>query len=176
MPNGQYSVAIDLPQEVWRIIPSFEKYAVSNFGRVKRVTPAFGTRPGRLLTPWLSRKGYPTVHVGRKREVHVLVALAFLGPRPEGYEINHKDAKPANSYLDNLEYVTHQRNMQHAAENGCFKKMLPLDTVQAIRQAREQGLSLNQLVLQFHLPKSVIWRTIKRPPYQSLYHRPKVFG
>ena len=50
--------------------------------------------------------------------VHSLVALAFIGPRPEGMEVNHKDCDKQNNALNNLEYVTHGENQRHAAQMG----------------------------------------------------------
>ena len=34
----------------WRIIPSFPNYAVSNYGKVKRLTSGLKTRPSKILT------------------------------------------------------------------------------------------------------------------------------
>ena len=44
--------------------------------------------------------------------VHILVAEAFLGPKPEGLQANHKDGNRANPCLENLEYLTASENTQ----------------------------------------------------------------
>jgi hypothetical protein len=67
----------------------------------------------------LNRKGYPTANLRRdaKRQtipVHKLVATAFIGPRPAGKEINHRDGNKANNALPNLEYLTPSENMRHS--------------------------------------------------------------
>ena len=49
---------------------------------------------------------------------HKLVTRAFLGECPDGMEVNHIDGDKTNNRLDNLEYVTHSRNMVHAFESG----------------------------------------------------------
>ena len=50
--------------------------------------------------------------------IHQIVAWTFLGILPDGFEINHKDGKRIFPGLDNLEYVTHAGNMQHAKRTG----------------------------------------------------------
>lgn len=51
--------------------------------------------------------------------VHRLVAAKFIGPCPEGMEINHKDGNKENNHWTNLEYVTHAENIRKAyAECG----------------------------------------------------------
>ena len=53
-----------------------------------------------------------------KFSVHRLIAIAFL-PNPTNFpEINHIDGAPLNNKLDNLEWCTHQQNMQHAWDTG----------------------------------------------------------
>src|SRR6185369_6475365 len=49
--------------------------------------------------------------------VHRLVAAAFIGPCPEGCEVNHKDLNKANNSVGNLEYITHAENVKHARQN-----------------------------------------------------------
>lgn len=60
-------------------------------------------------------KEYPRVLIQREGEprgqrrrygVHQLVAAAFLGPRPDGHDIDHIDGDPQNSKPSNLRYET----------------------------------------------------------------------
>lgn len=37
--------------------------------------------------------------------VHILVASAWIGPRPEGFHVDHKDENHLNNRPDNLQYV-----------------------------------------------------------------------
>src|SRR5258708_14980588 len=67
------------------------------------------------LRPGLRRDGYRFVAlckngIVRQPTVHSLVMAAFVGPRPNGAEINHKDGKRQNNILSNLEYVTQIEN------------------------------------------------------------------
>ncbi len=76
-------------------------------------------RPGKGLKLSASGNGYLffVAHKDRKKKiiyVHTLVALIHHGPRPEGYQINHKDGDKSNNHPENLEYVTPSENRLHS--------------------------------------------------------------
>ena len=112
--------------ERWRIILEFPAYAASTPGRIRRAQPGIGNRSrvGRVLTPTLNRRtGYYSVSLNRdrkqyRRDVHRLVAAAFLGPCPPGSEVNHRDGDKTNNRSANLEYVTRAHNIRHAMGSG----------------------------------------------------------
>ena len=98
-------------RERWKIIEWYESYAVSNFGRVRNLNT------GRLLKHQNSKRGgnYAFINLSKEgkrvnRNVHTLVAYAFLGDRPEEKLIHHIDENRMNPRADNLEYVTHIEN------------------------------------------------------------------
>jgi hypothetical protein len=98
-------------------------YAISDDGRVQRLTHGRRTFAGRMLKLTPKTCGYLKVSpviLGKNVHfyVHDLVAEAFIGPKPEGAEVNHKDGNKHNNWHENLEYVTHLGNMQHAAATG----------------------------------------------------------
>lgn len=118
-------------QEQWRPVVGYEGlYEVSSHGRVRsldRIVPykdgrkrfAQGqhlrqSRGGTARRP-LVALGFGTHH---KHEVHVLVAAAFLGPRPTGMQICHNDGNPANNTVENLRYDTPSENMQDSLRHG----------------------------------------------------------
>ncbi len=52
--------------------------------------------------------------------VHVLVAEAFLGPKPDGMVVDHKDRNRSNNDISNLRYITqaeNNRNSNHCVEH-----------------------------------------------------------
>lgn len=103
-------------------------YAVSSDGQVRsydRVVPTHGgtrTTKGRVLKQTPDAYGYPTVKLvlpgtrGNTQKVHVLVANAFIGSRPIGLDVCHKDSNKLNNDVSNLWYATRQRN--HADKVG----------------------------------------------------------
>lgn len=123
--------------ESWRPVVGYEGiYEVSDHGRVRRVLAGQGARPGYILSPTQAGRGYaegrayPSVCIykGRtvaRRNVHQLVAEAFIGPRPEGMHINHKDSDKSNNHATNLEYVTPSENYWHAVEAGAIPGVKP---------------------------------------------------
>lgn len=128
-----------LPGEVWRPLPGREsEYLVSSHGRVRsvdrQIENAAGGRcdayarfvRGRLLSQRTARGGYRVVslsgaHPGN-RLVHRLVAEAFVGPAPDGYQVNHRNGDKLDNRPENLEYVTPSENTQHAYDTGLQKR------------------------------------------------------
>jgi predicted XRE-type DNA-binding protein len=103
----------------WRTIPGQEgRYAVSDAGEVMSMNFKGSGLPG-VLKPGLCR-GYATVEIGadKRYTVHRLVAAAFIGPRPDGMQINHKNGNKADNRLENIEYCTQSENMKHAFATG----------------------------------------------------------
>ena len=74
----------------------------------------FSEYSNRFLTHERTKNGYLRVEIqGKHYLVHRLVAMAFLGIKSNGYEVNHKDQNPENNDIDNLEWVTHKENINY---------------------------------------------------------------
>ena len=99
--------------EIWKVIPGYENYSVSNLGRV--IGPFGG-----VLNPAKLRDGYIQASICKDGtckglKVHKLVAAAFLDLdlSNKKIQINHLDGNPSNNKLDNLEICNQSRNMLH---------------------------------------------------------------
>lgn len=107
--------------EIWKTIPNCKGYyQVSDLGVIK----SFHNGERVLKQNGIGRnRKYKSVSLktnnGWKcRQVHRLVAMAFI-PNPENKEqINHKDGDPSNNHIDNLEWCDAFENMQHAVKMG----------------------------------------------------------
>lgn len=117
----------DFPiEEIWRDVVGYEGvYQVSNHGRVMRVSMARGAVLGALTKIHVNELvgGYCYVRLSASgkatsKVLHSLVARAFLGECPKGYEVNHIDADKLNNRVSNLEYVTRADNVKHAVKHG----------------------------------------------------------
>lgn len=109
--------------ERWLPVPGWAAYEVSDAGSVRRSRAARGATVGRVLRASPSTWGYPSVHLfdGERRRragVHQLVAEAFLGPAPDGHEVNHRNGIKHDNRVENLEWVTSGANNQHAIDTG----------------------------------------------------------
>jgi hypothetical protein len=113
--------------EIWRDIEEYKGfYQVSNLGRVRsldRNVSCFkdrqGVVDGRILIPKKSRVGYLRVNLSvsskvKTRNIHRLVANAFI-PNPENKDqINHLDGDKTNNTTTNIIWSTCSENILHA--------------------------------------------------------------
>lgn len=161
-------------REVWRDIPGL-KYEASTGGEVRR--------HGKIaaLTPTPNRdSGYLYVSIrdagkSRKRRLHCLIALAFLGPCPDGHQVNHIDGNKANCRPDNLEYMTGPQNMRHAKETGLMPHgeraggaKLTEQDVRQIVELKASGTTIREIGKRFNVAHSVVQKIVSGRSWQHL--------
>lgn len=101
---------------IWKQLEQYPKYEISNDGLLRHID----RKKIRKWTKNGKKKNYLTIKIRNinkevvKIQASSLVAEAFIGPRPKGKEVNHKDGNTFNNCVENLEYVTHQENIQHS--------------------------------------------------------------
>lgn len=97
----------------------------------EKIHPTLGVRvrsDGQVLVPgqcpsrdhWTygtrATHNYCVVRIRHRRySVHNLVAETFIGPIPEGMEVDHIDRDPTNNAVCNLRICTHKENMRNTA-------------------------------------------------------------
>ena len=112
-------------------IDGFEKYEVSNLGKVRNI------KSGRVLKPRLQNNGYLMLCLYKNNKqknllLHRIVATAFID-NPEGKpQVNHIDENKTNNDLSNLEWCTARENAIHGTRikrfsEKNFKKVIQLD-------------------------------------------------
>ena len=107
--------------ETWAFIPGYEGiYKVSTLGNVISYVR---NKEGMLLKPGKGSHGYYTVSLGRNnsKTLHSIVALTFLGKRPDGMEVLHIDGTRTNNEVTNLRYGTRADNILDAIKNGSWR-------------------------------------------------------
>ncbi len=106
--------------EQWRDVPGYSgKFQVSNTGKIRNGKTGIERKPyvngnGYLIVGFYdTEKGITVQH-----RVHRLVAEAFI-PNPDGKRtVNHIDGNKQNNRVENLEWATHQENINHAHKTG----------------------------------------------------------
>lgn len=158
--------------EVWLPVAEPFPYSISSHGRVRREVTATNTKAGKILVSGLDGNGYLKVVLCSNgqcftRKVATLVAAAFLMPRPDGLEVNHKDTNKTNNFVTNLEYCTPEENRNHAQAVGTKvyhrgeahpNSVLTEDTVRWIKFSLASGRTVSDLARALEVATSQISR------------------
>lgn len=173
------------PVERWRPVPGSQGlYSVSDLGRVRSELTQKGRARGRIMRCSPDSKGYLKLHlslpggIDRVIKVHCAVALAFLGPRPPGAQINHRSGDKRDNRVSNLEYVTGLENIRHARAAGLFQANQPRgqkhgmsklteDQVRQIRALRGTA-TLAELAQRFGVAKPTVHHVVTRKTWKHV--------
>ena len=155
--------------EEWRAVVGFEGYyEISSQGRLRNAKTRNGSHKGRILRACPTKKGYPHTNLCvdggmTTRTIHRLVCEAFLGLRPDGLQVNHKNGDKADNRVENLEYVTAKENAQHArtvlgrgrGEDMGTPKLTEAD-VRKIRAMAAEGATHRSIAAMFGVCKTTV--------------------
>jgi len=169
--------------EQWKPIKDYEGlYEVSDLGRVRSLdrTVKRGNQnvsvKSRILKPHSNSRGVKTLQLhkeGKQKtfKVHVLVATAFIGERPEGYHICHENGIASDNRLLNLRYDTINENKidiyRYGRKAGNGK--LSIEQVLEIRKLYATG-NYSQLKLgeMFNVDGKAIFNVVHRNTFSYL--------
>ena len=159
-----------MEKEIWRDIPDYEGiYQVSNLGRiksldryVKRGKSGF-FKEGQIQKLQNNGNGYlykQLKHEGRHRNfyIHRLVLMVFIGERPDGMVICHKDGDTTNNNLNNLRYDTPLENNIDQFRHGIEKGKLSNNDVLKVRKMYKDGYKTKEISEFFNVGKWVVQR------------------
>ena len=150
-------------REIWKPIEGYADYLISNLGRVKSIK--FNRE--KILKTYQDKHNYWRVNLcenGKQKThlVHRLVAKAFV-PNPNNLPyINHKDENPSNPICTNLEWCTHQYNMNYGTikERSSISHTGKKQTIEHINKVIETQIKpVNQYTKEGILVK--VWNSMK---------------
>lgn len=163
--------------EQWKTVVGHADYVVSSEGRIRRQNWVNGAKSTNRLLGYNIENGYREVclydakHKRKVRLIHHVVAEAFLGPRPDGKEINHKDGNKRNNRVSNLEYVTPSENIRHALRTGLMTPVrgtavgssrLSNRQVRRIRERYANGASMADIARRMKLGLTTVSDIVSR--------------
>lgn len=151
-------------------------YEVSDAGNVRLRTNTRRNKAGHLLKQTAATNGYLAVSLAtdgsfRRKYVHRLVAEAFLGPSL-GREVNHKNGDKTDNRAENLEWVTHAQNQEHAravlrrwvGRRGASRKL----TDEQVREIRASSEPQRVLADRYGISQPAVVQIKKRRTYREV--------
>ncbi len=115
----------------WKDIPGYEGYyQASRCGQIRSVDRVIETRrrcnynlKGRIISLSENELGYLVVVLCRQCKaksfkVHQLIALTWIGPRPDKMEVCHGELDRKNNSVGNLRYDTRSANQLDCRRDG----------------------------------------------------------
>lgn len=108
--------------EIWKVILKHPNYEISSLGNIRHIVNKINRKNYDNGNGYLFCK----INVGGKYKncyLHRLVAETFI-PNPDNLlEVNHKDNNRKNNKIENLEWCTHQKNVDYANKQGHMGKV-----------------------------------------------------
>lgn len=109
-------------EEIWKEVPGFPKYQVSNLGRVMSLN---SSKP-KIMKPFYNQHGYLMIKltqlgVSYNKMVHRLVLWAFEG-HPKGKQCDHINRVRDDNRLENLRWATRKENRRNQVRSMTFEE------------------------------------------------------
>lgn len=166
-----------IKDEVWRDIPGYNEYQISNYGRVKSLVK---NKP-QILAKSISQGKYKVnlyYKTGRCRNELVgrIVCSVFHRMPEENEVIGYLDGNKLNDHAENVFWMTKSESVRNAknrnryASHGVLNGMAKLspEKVIQIRNYKSQGKTSAWIGAQFGVSRQVIDKAIKRATWKEV--------
>ena len=166
-----------MTEEEWRPVAGYEGfYEVSSLGRVR----SYHGREVKVLRGQVQWTGYERTvlqknGIRKEYQTHRLVAAAFVGSRPDGWDVNHKSNIRNDNRAENLEYLTRRDNIEYQRTCGTLalgerngNAKLDRFKVLEIRRRHALGENRTKLAAEFGVTKYNITKVVSRENWASV--------
>ncbi len=153
---------------MWKAIPDWPGYEVSSLGQVRSFKKyahrakrwPIAKEPQRILRPAPNGRGYKCVVLSCEGTTRIfpvasLVLMAFVGPRPSGMHVCHRDCNKTNNRLDNLRYDTPSGNGKDGAGDYAATRLTNKQAIE-VKHLAAQGFSDGELAQRFDVSERTI--------------------
>lgn len=153
---------------IFKDIPGYEGiYSISECGQVKSLPRLIKSKTGnyyskeKIIKLSIGTTGYYFFNVcinGKAKSVaiHKMVALTFIGSRPENMDIRHLDGNKLNNHISNLCYGTRQQNIEDTQRHGNFKITNKKLSEKDIIKIRKSKISYKELAKKYNVKINTI--------------------
>jgi len=168
----------------WKAIPGpTPDYEIREDGAIR----SFKTGEWVEMKPRIHKVGYYMVALSyqgkpTKQYLHRILAQAFI-PNPNNLpEINHKNGIKTDNSIENLEWVTHKRNMEHAKATGIRKPQKSKYSDEQVRAVllkwSVDGLSQTEISAALGIPQQFVSLFLSgyRTKYKSVREMREAIG
>lgn len=169
---------------MWCVIPGFRRYSASSDGQIRR-DEVVGSWAAGIVKQHRDDRGYwrcdATSDEGdsRTRFAHQLIALAFIGPQPDGMVVCHGPAGNVINAPGNLSYGTQAANVEDMRRDGTMQigekcvhsKLNELQVIEILGLLANRELKRADIAARYGIDKTAIdriasgkaWAHIPRP-------------
>lgn len=168
----------------WRKIPGFDLYSIREDGQIRRDGCVHCRTKDKPIKLGIDDKGYYRVSLvsdsGKTltRQVHSLVAAAFLGPRPQGLIVCHNDGVKLHIHHSNLRYDTHKSNTEDLRKHGGgprgstapASKLTEQDIPQIVDLLATQRFTQAQIAAMFGVTQRIVWHIANGRTWKHVTH------
>jgi hypothetical protein len=176
--SSRHSVHLPcVKSEIWLDVPGWP-YQASDLGNIRRVVDKSQNIFGHNLKGGTYKDPahhYPVIVLCRDTETgkerrcfsrHAVITVAFLGPTPEGMEIDHENGDRSDCRIENLSFKTPSENIKGSVRRGHrgsnrWNAVLNEDKVRAIRHLYREGKSIGWIADQFALNFTTTYHVVR---------------
>lgn len=170
------------------LLPKYPGYHVTKDGRVFSRRKKYGAKTLEMEDFWLEKSisynkaGYPITSMtpidgkAGAKQIHHLVALAYLGERPVGYYVCHNDGNKVNNNLLNLRYGTPKSNSDDRDSHG--KTLKGEKAISAVIKEKDipeifkmacEGIMAKDIAKKFNVTAPTIGQILRRGKWKHVF-------